>query len=208
MSRDRSSNGPPRTGSRVPVWLWALAVASSFWTGPTPVLAEADAKPEVKTLAAEDHPGFFDFALLDMFSGDNLEIHISIKGPLLQLVAAASDEPDLSSILKRLSGVEVRVYSLNESKRLQAREALDDLASRLKKEQWVPAITVQVQRDHGYAFLRYQEGSDDPVGLAAMYLTEENQAVFVNIVGSMNTATIGRLARRFDLDLLAVEEPE
>ena len=93
---------------------------------------------------------------------------------------------------------------LPEDRRAKTRDLLDRTAGRLKKEGWKPAITVQVQRDHGYAFLRY--GGSDPVGLTAMYITDENQAVFVNIVGTLDTATIGRLARRFDLDLLAVSE--
>lgn len=160
--------------------------------------------------AIEAEPGFFDFKDQKLFSREDLDIHISVKGPLLQLVAATSreNEPELAEILDRLQGIEVHAYTITETRRKGARELLESLADRLREQRWQPAVTVQVKRAHGYVFLRYLKGQPDPVGLAALYLTEENQAVFVNIVGSMNTVAIGRLARRFDLDLLAVEEPE
>ena len=99
----------------------------------------------------------------------------------------------------------MRAYTLSEKRRTQARQTIDKVAELLQKDGWQPAITVQVQRDHGYAFLRYEESQ--VIGLAAIYITDENQTVFVNIVGTMDMAAIGRLARRFDLDLLAVSEP-
>ena len=171
--------------------------------------AEKDRNKSTDNESVDNQPGFFDFAKQSLFSRDELEIHISVKGPLLTLVASAAREsdPELAEILHRLKGVEVRVYTLDETKRKSASSLLDELASSLEKDDWRPAITVRVQRDHGYAFLRYLKDGGDPVGLAAMYLTGENQAVFVNIVGPMNTTEIGRLARRFDLDLLAVAEP-
>ncbi|MCG8463097.1 MAG: DUF4252 domain-containing protein [Holophagales bacterium] len=161
---------------------------------------------------AESLPGYFDLDRLELFSRDELQVHISVKGPLLRLVAGATadDEPELAAMLQKLSGVEVRVYSTGERKREKVRGILDRLAGTLSHEGWQTAITVRVERDHGYAFLRYADDGDPqglPLGLAAMYLTDDNQAVFVNIVGQLDTATISRLARRFELDLLTVEDP-
>lgn len=185
-----------------------VALSGALLLGPA---LHATEEPTTATAVdpLESELGFFDFESQKLFERDDLEIHISVKGPLLQLVAAASkeSEPELADILRRLKGIEVRVYNLREPKRQAAEDLIVSLAGRLEREGWRSAITVQVQRDHGYAFLRYRDGETDPEGLAALYLTDGNQAVFVNIVGSMNTAAIGSLARRFDLDLLAVEEP-
>ncbi len=194
------------------VWiLWIVLGPAPLWSHGS---AAQDSKPKSSRTASsateqdalEKEPGFFDFAGLNLFEAQDLEMHISVKGPLLALVAAASSEaePDLSDTLGQLKGIEVRVYNLPEKRRSKATEVLDNIADSLRDQGWKSAITVQVQRDHGYAFLRY--GNKKPVGLAAMYITDENQAVFVNIVGAMDMATIGRLARRFDLDLLAVTE--
>ena len=193
--------------------LWVAAWIVWMASGPADLLWAQDPAPKpsapaITDKAVEEEPGFFDFAGLNLFEQQDLDMHISVKGPLLALVAAASREaePDLSDALDQLKGVEVRVYNLSEKRRPKARDLLDDIADSLRKQGWKSAITVQVQRDHGYAFLRYVKKK--PIGLAAMYITDENQAVFVNIVGTMDMATIGRLARRFDLDLLAVSEQE
>ncbi|MEM1202977.1 MAG: DUF4252 domain-containing protein [Acidobacteriota bacterium] len=155
----------------------------------------------------EEHPGFFDFGSLDLFDREDLDVHISVKGPLLRLVAEASGdtEPELSDMLSRLRGVEVRVYDIPQGQRDGARRTLDTTAEALERRGWDVAITVRVDRDHGYAFLRMDGGQ--PVGLVAMYVTEGDQAVFVNIVGTIDTAAIGRLARRFDIDLSPVPPP-
>ena len=172
------------------------------------VLADENARDLDQDLESE--PGFFDFESQKLFSREDLDIHLSVKGPLLQLVAATTreDEPELAAILDKLKGIEVRAYTVSETRRRGARELLENLAERLTRDRWQPAVTIQVKRQQGYVFLRYRRGDADPVGLAAMYLTEENQAVFVNIVGSIQPVAIGRLARRFDLDLLAVDEPK
>lgn len=189
----------------IAVW---LPIQSTVWAQDSKPDPDRSAKLTTENETIDGHPGFFDFAKLNLFEQQDLEMHISVKGPLLALVAAASRdaEPDLSDTLGRLKGIEVRVYTLAEKRRPKARDLLDEIADGLRKQGWQSAITVQVQRDHGYAFLRYR--GEHPIGLAAMYITDENQAVFVNIVGKMDMATIGRLARRFDLDLLAVTEDD
>lgn len=168
---------------------------------------QADAPSRQAPPPMETLPGYFDFDALDLLSRDELEVHISVKGALLQLVAKASnDDPELSGLLDLLRGIDVRVYDISEERRPEVNHILDRTAAALGTEGWQPAITVRVQRDHGYAFLRYvgNDRASLPVGLAAMYLTDGNQVVFVNIVGQLDTATIASLARRFDLDLLAV----
>ena len=161
---------------------------------------------EEDLLAGE--PGFVDLSSFEFFSRDQLDLHISVKGPLLSMVANMAEEsdPELAAALGALKGVEVRVYSVGEEKRPRVDGLLENLAKHLRGDGWSTAMTIRVARDHGYAMLRFAGGdTKKPVGLVAMYLTEENEAVFVNIVGGIDTTTIGHLARRYDLDLLAVD---
>ncbi|MEO1088340.1 MAG: DUF4252 domain-containing protein [Acidobacteriota bacterium] len=169
-----------------------------------PAAFAADADP----LAGQ--PGYVDFDRFKLFSRDQLDVHISVKGPLLALVAGATREsdPELSEALGALQGVEVRAYTVDEGIRSRVHGELEGLADQLREGGCSTAMTVKVDRDHGYAMLRFAPGSGgagDPVGLVAMYLTEDNSAVLVNIVGDIDTRNVGRLARRFDLDLLAVD---
>ncbi|MEM1177688.1 MAG: DUF4252 domain-containing protein [Acidobacteriota bacterium] len=197
-----SSRVPPRRWRRfgpvarrrfAPWLLLALLSSAAFGADVNPIQAE---------------PGFVDFDGFKLFTRDELDVHISVRGPLLALVAGATKEsdPELSKALGALQGVEVRAYTVGEGNRDSVHGELEKMADRLRETGWSTAMTVKVDRDHGYAMLRFKKGQEsDPVGLVAMYLTESNEAVFVNIVGDIDTRNIGRLARRFDLDLLAVD---
>lgn len=147
-------------------------------------------------------PGFVDFSDLSPFTEEDLEIHISVKDPLLKLVAEATreSEPELAALMAQLKLVEVYVYEVEEAQRKAVRELLGTTARQLDAKGWEPAITIYMRRDRGYVYLKLVDGK--PIGLAAMYLDGDNETVFVNIVGPIDPAKVGRLAARFNLDLL------
>jgi len=151
------------------------------------------------------HPGFVDFGDLGLFGEDDLEIHVSVKGPLLRLVAATTrrDEPELASMLESLEGIELRVYNAAEPERGAVRDLIGELASRLTRQDWQSALTVRSGRSYGYVFLRLD--GETPQGLAAMLLDDDNQVVFVNIVGEVDPSELGRLAGRFGVEALSEE---
>ena len=198
-------------GSRAAILLAAALIAAVAVSPPISAQTPRDTGPAAPKSASptadpllSGEPGYVDVSAFDVVSADDLEMHVSVKGPLLQLVANASrdEDPDLADALAALAGIEVRVYSVPEARRTRINKGLKRLADELTRDGWSVAITVQVAREHGYAMLRMIDG--DPLGLVAFYLTEDNQAIFVNIVGRIDTATVGQLARKYDLDLLAV----
>ncbi|MCP4655871.1 MAG: DUF4252 domain-containing protein [bacterium] len=146
-------------------------------------------------------PGFVNFSDLGLLTDDELNIHVSVKDPLLKLVAEATreNEPELADLLSQLKAIEVYVYTVNESLREAIWKEIRSKANDLEGRGWDPAITIRMRRERGYVFLNLVEGK--PVGLAAMYI-EDNEAVFVNIVGSIDPTKIGRVASRFNIDLL------
>lgn len=155
-------------------------------------------------VAAEDltrDPGFVNFSDLGLLTDDELDIHVSVKDPLLKLVAEATreNEPELADVLVQLRAIEVYVYTVKESLREAIWKEIRGKARALEGKGWNPAITIRMRRERGYVFLKLVEGK--PVGLAAMYI-EDDEAVFVNIVGSIDPTKIGRVASRFNIDLL------
>ncbi len=158
----------------------------------------AEAQPD---LAGE--PGFVDFSQQETLGEDDLEIAISVKDPMIKLVAEATRESDpvLADILDKLKVVEVLVYKVGESQRAAVRGEISEQAGALEELGWTEAITIRMRGARGHVFLRIVD--DFPAGLAAMYLDGENEAVFVNIVGQIDPAQVGRLASKFNLDLLS-----
>jgi len=146
-------------------------------------------------------PGFVDFSDLELLTDDELNIHVSVKDPLLKLVAEATreNEPELSDLLAQIKAIEVHVYSVKESLREAIWMEIRAKAKALEAAGWNPAITIRMRRERGYVFLKLVDGK--PIGLAAMYI-EDDEAVLVNIVGLIDPTRIGRLASRFNIDLL------
>lgn len=147
-------------------------------------------------------PGFIDFSAQTTLSDDNLDIHISVKDPLIKLVAEGTREadPDLADVLEKLKAVEVYVYEVPADQQSQVRKEISQRAKQLESSGWTEAIAIRVKGARGHVFLRLLEGK--PMGLAAMYTGDENEAVFVNIVGQIDAAQVGRLATKFNLDVL------
>ncbi len=158
----------------------------------------ADAQPDLS-----GDPGFVDFSQQETLGEDDLEIAISVKDPMIKLVAEATRESDpvLADILDKLKVVEVLVYKVGESQRAAVRGEISEQAGKLEESGWTEAITIRMRGARGHVFLRIVD--ERPAGLAAMYLDGEDEAVFVNIVGQIDPAQVGRLASKFNLGLLS-----
>lgn len=170
-----------------------------------PLLAQAPTarRPEVEKPVTE-HPGFVTFDDVErLFGDDALEIHISVKDAMLRLVAAATrqSEPDLAQMIGGLRAIEVMVYNIDDQGgRSRVRQAITDTAGRLRRAGWEPAIDIRLEDSGGFLYFRFQQ-SDNPVGLAGIFL-DGKEAVFINIVGTIDPALLGRLAARFNISLL------
>jgi hypothetical protein len=174
---------------------WTAALfAAAVLAGPWTVAAQQDLSGD---------PGFVDFSQQKLFDDGDVEIQISVKDPLIKLVAEATRESDpaLADVLGQLKAVEVNVYKVTQARRDEVRGEIDRQARQLEKGGWTEAIAIRLRGATGHVFLRLVD--EKPVGLAAMYLDDgQGDAVFVNIVGKIDAAQVGRLASKFKLDLL------
>lgn len=149
-------------------------------------------------------PGFVDFSRQPLFDDDALAIHVSVKDPMIQLVAEATREsdPELAEVLKQLKAVEVHVFDVKEGESDAVRGDISRQAKELQKQGWTEAVSIRLRDARGNVFLRFE--GKVPVGLAALYHDgKSHEAVFVNIVGRIEPAQIGRLAAKFELGLLS-----
>lgn len=178
---------------RPSVWLTALLVAAVLAGGRT----AADQGDVTRD------PSFVDFDGHTSLTDKELEVHVSVKDPLIKLVAEATAESDpaLAEVLRPLRAVEVHVYDVPESRRETVRQEISSLAHDLEGRGWTEAIAIRVKGARGHVFLRIVD--EKPMGLAAMYTGDGGEAVFVNIVGQIDAAQVGRLASKYDLHVLS-----
>jgi hypothetical protein len=151
----------------------------------------------------KNHPGYIDFGSFDKFQGAEETVEVFIKGPLLKFAAKAAEQedPDLASLLKNLKLVKVNVFSMDKLNIEDARSIMESVSKRIDKNKW--ELMVRTKEPGEYVEIYTQFGPDDSLtGLVVMAVQEKDEAVFVNIVGDIDPAKLGKLSDKFNIPKL------
>lgn len=145
-----------------------------------------------------DYPGYVDFGPLGSIFGEPT-VQIAIGQSLLGLVSSlsANEDPDAADMLKRLNGVRVNVYETSE----MADGAVDyvkDISSQLSELGWESVVTVNSSDEQVRIFMNINENRIEGITVMAV---EENEAVFVNVIGNINPEELGKVMDKFDIDM-------
>lgn len=156
-----------------------------------------------------NHPGYIDFGSFDKFQGAEETVEVFIKGPLLKFVAKASEteDPDLASLLNNLKLVKVNVFSMDKFSIEEARNIMKSVSKKIDRNKW--ELMVRTKEPGEYVEIYTQFGPNESMtGLVVMAVDEDDGAVFVNIVGDIDPAKLGKLSDKFNipkLESLAIE---
>jgi len=151
--------------------------------------------------ALKAFPGYVDFGDLSMFGEPNIQI--AIGGSLLGLISSvtASEDPEAAALFSRLEGVRVIVFEDQQGPD-GAVSLVKEVSASLSKKGWESVVTVNSNEEQVRIFMKINE--DQVEGLTVMAL-EEDEAVFVNIIGDLNPAELGRVMENFDIDVGGVQ---
>ncbi len=155
----------------------------------------------------EEMPGYVDFASLDAIYGEP-RVMINIGGPLMQLLRAAaqkSDDPDVAAMMHDLEGVRVNIYDTG-GNTAPALEQMNQARQTLQASDWQPFVQVKEQGEDVQMFTKI--AGDKMQGMAIMVVNAE-EAVFLNILGEIDPAHVGRVVEQLDVgvDVDPGEEP-
>ena len=155
-----------------------------------PVLAQED---ELKSLA-----GYVDFGDLSATYGEP-KITINLGGTMLNFVGmmSSSESPETSDLISKLKGIRVQIYSL-EGGADDARDQFGKTKSSLRSSGWEPIVQVNDDDEQVLVYMKMIEGQME--GMTVMVVDEE-EAVFVNIIGQLNPAELGKVMDRFDVNV-------
>lgn len=147
--------------------------------------------------ALTNEPGFVDFGNLEQVYGEP-NVMINVSPTFLSLLANASkDDPEASELLKDLKGVRISVYE-TAGKTGPAIERVAKVRRMLSAAQWQPIVQT---KEHNRAVQIYTKLKNEKMqGLAVMAVDNE-EAVFINIVGAIDPAQLGNIMEQFDVDL-------
>ena len=155
-----------------------------------PAMAQED---ELKDLA-----GYVDFGDLSATYGEP-KITINLGGTMLNFVGmmSSSESPETSEMISKLKGIRVQIYTLDENTDA-ARDQFGKTKSSLKSSGWEPIVQVNEDDEQVLVYMKMIEG--DMEGMTVMVVDEE-EAVFVNIIGQLNPAELGKVMDSFDVDV-------
>jgi hypothetical protein len=154
-----------------------------------PVMAQED--------ALKDYPGYVDFGELSLVFGEPT-VQISVGESLLGLVSSlsASEDPEAAELFNRLNGVRVSVFE-TDGMADGAVDLIKDVSSRLSNHGWEPVVTVNSNEEQVRIFMMINDGQVEGITVMAV---EETEAVFVNVIGSINPEELGRVMENFDIE--------
>jgi hypothetical protein len=152
----------------------------------------------------EKMAGYVDFAKLGLINEFEPSIEVFLKGPLLKLAREAikHDEPDLAGALDNIKLIRINVFDLDEIDGFDGKDfskKTKTLAADLEKRGWELAVRVRERDEHVYVYLLPGK-NEDIDGLVVMAVEDDDQAIFVNIVGNIDPEQIGRIGHSIHID--------
>ena len=155
-----------------------------------PVIAQED---ELKDL-----PGYVDFGDLSVTYGEP-KLTINLGGTMLNFVGmmSSSESPETSDLISKLKGIRVQIYSLDENVDA-ARSQFIETKGNLKSSGWEPIVQINEEDEQVLVYMKTEK--DNMEGMTVI-VVDEDEAVFVNIIGQLNPAELGRVMEQFDVDV-------
>lgn len=155
-----------------------------------PAMAQED---ELKDLA-----GYVDFGDLSATYGEP-KITINLGGTMLNFVGmmSSSESPETSEMISKLKGIRVQIYSIEENADV-ARNQFSDTKSNLKSSGWEPIVQVNEDDEQVLVYMKAINGHME--GMTVMVVDEE-EAVFVNVIGQLNPAELAQVMDKFDVNV-------
>lgn len=157
----------------------------------------------VPMLAETRSPGFVDLGTFSAPADGGQFVEVDLKGNLLAMAAriAATQEPKVAELLRGIESVRVNVVGVNDANRAGLMERIKSLRSGLTTDGWERIVTVQQDRQDVGVFLKTR-GADSIAGVVVTVISDDDQAVFVNVVGDIKPEKLAELGEHFGIEPL------
>lgn len=154
--------------------------------------------------AAEVEVGAIDIGQL-MPSAKGQFVEVNISPAMLKFAAriAARQEPEAAEMIRNLKSIRVNVVGLDDSNRASTVERIEAVRRKLESDGWTKMVTVREKNDGDNVDVHVKQHGEETIdGLVVTVIDHKGEAVFVNIVGSINADQIAKIADKFDIEPL------
>ena len=154
-------------------------------------------------------PGYVDFGDLTAFEKSTGVTEVILEEDLLSVLASISDEkdPNIMSILSGLKLVRATVFEVSDENKGELKRRVNDIDSKLSNTDWKRIVRTRSESEIANVYIKL-ENNKKIVGLVVTSFESGNEAAFVNIVGKIDLATIGKLGKKFNIPTLDNVESE
>ena len=148
-------------------------------------------------------PGYVDFGDFASLENTTNVTEIILDEDLLSVLATMSDEndPNIMAILNGIKLVKANVYEISDDNKDLLKERINEVDSKLSNSDWKRIVKTRSEDELANVYIKLN-GDKKIVGLAVTNFEKDGEAAFVNIVGNIDLATIGKLGKKFGIPQL------
>jgi len=145
-------------------------------------------------------PGYVDFGDLAKFESSTGVTEVILDEDLLSTLAEIStdEDPNVMAILKGLKLVKANVFEVSDDNKSDLEAKVNSIDSKLTGSNWKRIVRTRSDDEIANVYIK-QNNSKQIVGLVVTSIGKDDEAAFVNIVGTIDLATIGRLGKQFNI---------
>ena len=149
-----------------------------------------------------DQPGYVDLEFIQI-PDDAEEIQDINLGPVLKDVvreARKNDDLEIAELLTMVHSLRMRAFSIDEQSVKMAKDAVDKIAARLKKDDWDNLMKFKDGGELTTISTKYH--NDNMVGLMVVVFSPDEEVMFINVVGDLDLGKLMKLAMELNTDEL------
>jgi len=145
-------------------------------------------------------PGYVDFGDLTKFEKSTGVTEVTLDEDLLSILAEIStdEDPNVMEILNGLKLVRANVFEVSEQNQSELEARVSSIDSKLMGSDWKRIVRTRSDDEMANVYIK-RNNNKEIVGLVVTTLEKNDEAAFVNIVGKIDLATIGRLGKQFSI---------
>ena len=129
------------------------------------------------------------------------EDEISLGGALLRFlaIAIANEDQELADTIGKLKSIRISVFELQPEDLADATARAIAISKQLKADGWETAV--EINSDDTLVRMFMKSHADKVAGMTVIVIEPESDAVFINIVGEIDPAQLGRVTNQFGISL-------
>ncbi len=150
----------------------------------------------------ESDPGYLDFSSFLKLITEDSKVEVNLRSPLLRMAATLvrEESPEAAQLISAIQQVRVRVYSVNDDNRDSFAQSVQEISEMLTSQDWEQLVKVNDEKSNVGIFTRMT--NDDVISGIVISVAENDEAVFVNIVGDIALDDIAELGSHLNIPAL------